>query len=60
MEDLEKIAIYESKHSDKAVAFATEGFGMSEKWWANTHKLQQNGLLWGVYQTPKGLRRIIL
>jgi len=56
---IEKIAIYESKDSEKVIAFASTGFGMSDAWWATTHKLQYNGMLHGVYKTPSGLRRTV-
>jgi len=52
-----KVAIHESKTSEKIIAFANRGHGMSESWWKETYNLSQNGLLWGVYQVPTGLRR---
>ena len=55
-----KIPIYESKNSEKVVSFANSGHGMSEYWWEKTYNLSQNGLLWGVYQVPTGLRRTII
>lgn len=55
----EKIAIHAGKNSEKIIAFATSGFGMSARWWAETQKSRENGSLWGVYQTASGkLRRI--
>ena len=53
----DKIAIYESKTSEKVVGFANDGYGMSARWWNESHKAQLNGLLWGIYQVPSGLRR---
>ena len=54
-----KVAIHESKNSEKVVSFARDGYARSDRWWDETYKLDQNGLLWGVYQTSTGLRRII-
>ena len=53
-----KIAIYESKTSERTIAFANEGMGMSQRWWNKVYSLQNNGLLWGVYQTKGGKLRI--
>jgi len=55
-----KIAIHESKNSEKVIAFSNDGHGMSDRWWNETYKLNQNGMLWGVYQVPSGLRRTII
>jgi len=38
-----KVAIHESKKSEKILYFANEGHGMSEKWWNDTYKADQNG-----------------
>lgn len=54
-----KVAIHESKESEKVVAFANDGYGMSDKWWNDTYKADQNGDLWGVYEVGSGLRRTI-
>ena len=55
-----KVAIHESRNSEKVVGFANEGHGMSKRWWKETYNLSQNGLLWGVYQVPTGLRRTVI
>ena len=55
-----EIAIHESKDSEKVVKFASEGNGMSEKWWKETKRLNDEGLLFGVYQVSSGLRRTII
>jgi len=52
-----KVAIHESKNSEKIIAFDSSGWGMSDRWWKQTFELQQNGMLHGVYQTLLGLRR---
>lgn len=55
---IEKIAIHAGKDSEKIIAFATQGYGMSDCWWADTQKARENGCLHGVYQTASGkLRR---
>lgn len=53
------IPIYESKNSEKVIAFANKGYGMSKKWWTITQNLDNNGLLHGVYKTSTGLKRNI-
>lgn len=52
--------IYESKDSEKVICFANSGHNMSEKWWSETYKALQSGMLYGVYETKKGLRRILV
>jgi hypothetical protein len=55
-----KVAIYESKNSEKCIGFASSGWGMSNNWWRETYNSEQNGELWAVYKTPTGLRRTII
>ena len=55
-----EIAIYEDKESEKIVKFASSGNGMSDKWWKETKRLNDEGLLYGVYQVASGLRRAII
>ena len=55
-----KVAIHEDKDSETVIAFANDGYGMSDRWWNETYKADQNGMLWGVYKTPSGLRRTII
>jgi hypothetical protein len=54
------IAIYEDKNSEKLLKFASGGNGMSEKWWTETKRLNDEGLVFGVYQVSSGLRRTII
>jgi hypothetical protein len=54
-----KVAIHEDRKSEKVVAFDNSGWGMSKRWWRETYRADQDGSLWGVYQTPTGLRRIV-
>lgn len=51
------IAIHANKQSDEVISFANKGMGMSDAWWKKTHKINNNGELWGVYKVPSGLRR---
>ena len=55
-----KIPIHEAKNSEKILAFANSGYGMSKEWWEKIYNYDQNGLLWGVYRVPSGLRRTII
>ena len=55
-----KLAIHESRNSEKVIAFANEGYGMSKRWWKKTFELNEQGQLWGVYQVPSGLRRTVV
>ena len=51
-EGKETIAVYESNDFDaRIVKFADSGCGMSERWWTETYRMQENGELLGVYQT---------
>ena len=52
-----EIAIYENKKSENIVKFANSKNQMSGKWWKETERLSDEGLLFGVYQVPTGLRR---
>jgi hypothetical protein len=58
----DKIAIHANKNSDsRIVKFSNSGHGMSEKWWNETYRIKENGLLWGVYETPSGkLKRVTI
>ena len=52
-----EIAIYEDKDSENIVRFANSKNQMSDRWWKETKRLSEEGLLFGVYQVPTGLRR---
>ena len=52
-----EIAIYEDKKSENIVKFANSKNQMSGKWWKETKRLSDEGLLFGVYQVATGLRR---
>ena len=55
------LPIHENRTSTKVIAYAAEGYKMSNLWWKQTHKLQENGELWGIYQTKSGkLRRTVI
>lgn len=55
------VAIYEDRKSDKVIAFASTGYGMSDRWWKTTFRFQENNMLWAVYLVPSGkLRRTII
>lgn len=57
---INELPVHEGKEGYKILYFASEGHGMSKKWWAETYRLQESGLLGGVYETKSGkLRRII-
>ena len=58
----ETIAILESNDFDaRIVKFANSGCGMSESWWRETYRMQEQGELLGVYQTPScKLKRITI
>ena len=55
-----EIAIYEDKDSENIVRFANSNNQMSVKWWKETKRLSEEGLLFGVYQVTTGLRRTII
>ena len=52
-----EIAIYEDKKSENIVKFANSENQMSVRWWKETKRLSEEGLLFGVYQVTTGLRR---
>ena len=54
-----KIPIYDSIKSEKIVAYANEGHGMSDDWWDEIYELHKYNLLWAIYKTSSGLRKII-
>ena len=56
MSRIKEIAVHEGK-TEKVLFFAMEGKGMSKRWWRDTHKLQENGCLGGIYQTKSGKLR---
>ena len=57
---MQKLAVYDSKASERILFHANTGYGMTAKWWRDTFKLYENGLLWGIYMTATGqLRRTI-
>ena len=55
-----EIAIYEDKNSENIVRFANSKNQMSDRWWKETKRLSEEGLLFGVYQVTTGLRRTII
>jgi hypothetical protein len=55
-----EIAIYEDKDSENIVRFANSKNQMSVRWWKETKRLSEEGLLFGVYQVTTGLRRTII
>ena len=53
--------VYESRYSEKVITNANKGFGRSDKWWRETIKAYENGLIWCIYLTPAGnLQRWII
>ena len=56
-----KMPVYESRYSEKVITNANKGFGRSDKWWRETIKAYENGLIWCIYLTPAGnLQRWII